>query len=175
MKPAFRLHTLPHTLKPHMVLHLLFWLASSTSSSEHTRHLPFVPPHTVKKETRQSCPTRYPWTASRPKCHTPCSHKSLGTPLTNKWRWSHGNSQPTSWPMAISCPWGHNKWHLGLLQVPAIYLAHNGAAFTIQAYKIPTYFLITAGTTAQQREEIATNISMRKAWGASEDLKTYLL
>jgi hypothetical protein len=27
--------------------------------------------------------------------------------------------------MAVSCPWGHNKGHLGLLQDPAIYLARN--------------------------------------------------
>jgi len=35
--------------------------------------------------------------------------------------------------MAVSCPWGHNKGYLGLLQDPAIYLARNGAAFTIPA------------------------------------------
>ena len=28
--------------------------------------------------------------------------------------------------MAVSCPWGHNKGHLELLQDPAIYLARNG-------------------------------------------------
>jgi hypothetical protein len=28
--------------------------------------------------------------------------------------------------MAISCPWGHSKGHLGLLQDPAIYLSCNG-------------------------------------------------
>ncbi len=27
--------------------------------------------------------------------------------------------------MAISCPWGHSKGPLGLLQDPAIYLARN--------------------------------------------------
>jgi hypothetical protein len=27
--------------------------------------------------------------------------------------------------LAVSCPWGHNKGHLGLLQDPAIYLARN--------------------------------------------------
>ena len=41
--------------------------------------------------------------------------------------------------MAISYPWGHNKGHLGLLlQDPAIYLARNGAAFTIPAAEPPT-------------------------------------
>ena len=67
--------------------------------------------------------------------------------------------------MAVSCPWGHNKGHLGLLQDPAIYLARNGAAFTIPENEPPTYPLIPAGATAQAREELrATNISARKAW-----------
>ena len=67
--------------------------------------------------------------------------------------------------MAVSCPWGHNKGHLGLLQDPAIYLARNQAAFTIPANEPPTYPLITAGATAQAQEELqATNISVRKAW-----------
>jgi hypothetical protein len=29
--------------------------------------------------------------------------------------------------MAVSCPWGHNKGYLGLLQDHALYLAQNGA------------------------------------------------
>jgi hypothetical protein len=33
--------------------------------------------------------------------------------------------------MAISCPWGHSKGHLGLLQDPAIYLARNEEGFNI--------------------------------------------
>ncbi len=56
--------------------------------------------------------------------------------------------------MAVSCPWGHNKGHLGLLQDPAIYLACNQAAFTIPANEPPTYPLITAGATAQAQEEL---------------------
>ena len=67
--------------------------------------------------------------------------------------------------MAVSCPWGHNKGHLGLLQNPAIYLACNGAAFTIPANEPPTYPLIPTGATTQAREELrATNIAERKAW-----------
>ena len=66
--------------------------------------------------------------------------------------------------MAVSCPWGHNKGHLGLLQDPAIYLAHNSAAFTIPANEPPTYPIIPAGATTQAREELrATNITARKA------------
>jgi hypothetical protein len=66
--------------------------------------------------------------------------------------------------MAVSCPWGHNKGHLGLLQDLAIYLARNGAAFTIPANESPTYPIIPAGATTQAREELrATNIAARKA------------
>ena len=67
--------------------------------------------------------------------------------------------------MAVSCPWGHNKGHLGLLQDPAIYMARNGAAFTIPAAEPPTYPVIPIGATVQQREELrAINIAARKAW-----------
>jgi hypothetical protein len=67
--------------------------------------------------------------------------------------------------MAISCPWGHNKGHLGLLQDPAIYLANNGAVFTIPAAEPPMYPVIPVGTNVQQREELrAINIAARKAW-----------
>jgi hypothetical protein len=67
--------------------------------------------------------------------------------------------------MAISCPLGHNKGHLGLLQDPTIYLARNGAAFTIPAAEPPTYPVIPVGTNVQQREDLqAINIAARKAW-----------
>ena len=67
--------------------------------------------------------------------------------------------------MAVSCPWGHSKGHLGLLQDPTIYLARNGAAFTIPAAEPPTYPVIPIGATVQQREELrAINIAARKAW-----------
>jgi hypothetical protein len=41
--------------------------------------------------------------------------------------------------MAIPCPWGHGKGHLGLLQDPVLYLQHNGVAFTIPAAAPPMY------------------------------------
>jgi hypothetical protein len=67
--------------------------------------------------------------------------------------------------MAVSCPWGHNKGHLGLLQDPAIYLARNGATFIIPANEPPTYPVIPAGATIQAQEELrANNIAARKAW-----------
>ena len=67
--------------------------------------------------------------------------------------------------MAVSCPWGHNKGHLGLLQDPAIYLARNGDAYTIPAAEPPTYPVILIGANVQQREELrAINIVASKAW-----------
>ena len=56
--------------------------------------------------------------------------------------------------MAVSCPWGHNKGHLGLLQDPAIYLAQNGDVYTIPAAESPTYPVIPNGANVQQREEL---------------------
>jgi hypothetical protein len=67
--------------------------------------------------------------------------------------------------MAISCPWGHSKGHLGILQDPAIYLACNGEAFNIPQIEPPAYPVIPAGATTTKRKELrATNAAARKAW-----------
>jgi hypothetical protein len=67
--------------------------------------------------------------------------------------------------IAISCPWGHSKSHLGLLQDPAIYLAHNEEAFNIPHVKPPAYPVIPAGATTADREELRdTNAATCKAW-----------
>jgi hypothetical protein len=69
--------------------------------------------------------------------------------------------------MAVSCPWGHTKGHLGLLQDPAIYLACNGAPFDIPTAKPPAYPVVPSGATAPQRKELqATNAAACKAWTA---------
>ena len=69
--------------------------------------------------------------------------------------------------MAVSCPWGHGKGHLGLLQDPTIYTARNGEAFTIPDDKPPAYPIMPNGATAPQREELrANNIVACKAWAA---------
>ena len=47
--------------------------------------------------------------------------------------------------MAVPCPWGHNKGHLGLLQDPVIYLQQNGEAFNIPADAPPAYPTNLAG------------------------------
>jgi hypothetical protein len=66
--------------------------------------------------------------------------------------------------MAISCPWGHSKGHLGLLQDPAIYLACNKEAFNIPQIEPPAYPVIPAGAKTAKHEELrATNAAARKA------------
>jgi hypothetical protein len=67
--------------------------------------------------------------------------------------------------MAISCPWGHSKGHLGLLQDPAIYLACNKEAFNIPHIEPPAYPVIPAGAMTAAREELrAINAAACKAW-----------
>ncbi len=64
--------------------------------------------------------------------------------------------------MAVSCPF---RGHLGLLQDPTIYAAHNSEAFTIPTNKPPAYPVMLNGATAPQREELhANNIVSCKAW-----------
>ncbi len=75
--------------------------------------------------------------------------------------------------MAISCPWGHSKGHLGLLQDPAIYLACNGEAFNIPHVEPPTYPVIPAGTTTTDCEQLrATNAATCKAWNTCKMVLT---
>jgi hypothetical protein len=59
--------------------------------------------------------------------------------------------------MAVPCPWGHNKGHLGLLQDLILYLQCNGAASTIPAAAPPAYPVIMAHTTTAEREEQRAN------------------
>jgi hypothetical protein len=67
--------------------------------------------------------------------------------------------------VAVSCPWGHNKGHLGLLQEPAFFLAQNGASFDIPVAESPSYPVVPAGATAHQCKELqAQNTSACKAW-----------
>jgi hypothetical protein len=67
--------------------------------------------------------------------------------------------------MAISCPWGHSKGHLGLLQDPAIYLARNREAFNILHIEPAAYPVIPAGaTTANRKELCATKAAACMAW-----------
>jgi hypothetical protein len=67
--------------------------------------------------------------------------------------------------MAVPCPWGHNKGHLGLLQDTVLDLQCKRAAFTIPAAAPLAYPVIMVGTTtADRKEQHANNISACKAW-----------
>jgi hypothetical protein len=67
--------------------------------------------------------------------------------------------------MGVSCPWGHNKGHLGLFQDPVLYLQRNSAAFMIPAAALPAYPIIAASaTSAGCKEQRANNIFACKAW-----------
>ncbi len=67
--------------------------------------------------------------------------------------------------MAVPCPLGHNKGHLGLLQDPVLYLQRNSAAFMILAAAPPACPVIVAGaTTAKRKKQCTNNISACKAW-----------
>ncbi len=77
--------------------------------------------------------------------------------------------------MAISCPWGHSKGHLGLLQDPAIYLACNGEAFNIPHIEPPAYPVIPAGAmTANPKELCATSAATCKAWNTYKMVLTII-
>ncbi len=75
--------------------------------------------------------------------------------------------------MAISCPRGHSKGHLGLLQDPAIYLTCNREVFNIPRIEPLAYPVIPAGATTAKHEELCTtNTATRKAWNTYKMLLT---
>jgi hypothetical protein len=71
--------------------------------------------------------------------------------------------------MAIPCPWGHGKGHLGLLQEPVLYLQPNGAAFAIPAAAPPDYPINAPATVPARKTARAANLVEQKAWN------TYLI
>jgi hypothetical protein len=78
--------------------------------------------------------------------------------------------------MAISCPWGHSKGHLGLLQDPAICLACNGEVLNIPQIEPPAYPVIPAcATTVKCKELCATNAAACKAWNTYKMVLTLTL
>jgi hypothetical protein len=66
--------------------------------------------------------------------------------------------------MAIPCPWGHGKGHLGLLQDPVLYLQRNGAAFTIPAAAPPNYPVNPPAAIPAREAARPANLAERKAW-----------
>jgi hypothetical protein len=66
--------------------------------------------------------------------------------------------------MAIPCPWGHGKGHLGLLQDPTLYQQVNGAVFTIPDEAPPEYPVNAPAAAPARKAACATNLANRKAW-----------
>jgi hypothetical protein len=66
--------------------------------------------------------------------------------------------------MAIPCPWGHSKGHLGLLQDPVLYAQRNGANFNIPAAAPPEYPLNAPAAAPTHEAMRAANLAKRKAW-----------
>jgi hypothetical protein len=66
--------------------------------------------------------------------------------------------------MAVPCPWGHGKGHLGLLQDPVLYLQRNDAAFIIPNAAPPEYPLNPPAIAPARKAARATNLTKRKAW-----------
>ncbi len=61
--------------------------------------------------------------------------------------------------MAIPCPWGQGKGHLGLLQDPVLYLQHNGTAFTIPVAAPPDYPINAPATVPAHEAAQAANLA----------------
>jgi hypothetical protein len=56
--------------------------------------------------------------------------------------------------IAVPCPWGVNKGHLGELHNPATFLARNGAPYAPPAVAPPAYPDMPAGATTAAREQL---------------------
>ena len=56
--------------------------------------------------------------------------------------------------IAVDCPWGLNKGHLGKLQDAATFLARNGTAYTPPAHAPLPYPAIPPGTIAAKSERL---------------------
>lgn len=59
--------------------------------------------------------------------------------------------------IAVPCPWGVQKGHLGILQDPAVFFQRNGQAFTPPALPPPSYPVIPPGSTVAQREQLKSD------------------
>ena len=67
--------------------------------------------------------------------------------------------------IAVACPFGHGKGHLGILQPDAIFFQRNGAHFVPPANAPPAYPVIPPGSTTAEREQLrAENTIAKNAW-----------
>ncbi len=66
--------------------------------------------------------------------------------------------------MAIHCPWGHRKGHLGLLEDPVLYLQGNNASFTIPGVAPLDYPINPPAAAPACEATRAANLTKCKAW-----------
>ncbi len=66
--------------------------------------------------------------------------------------------------MAIPCPWGHGKEHLGLLHDPVLYLQCNGASYTVPGAMPPDYPINPPAAAPASEAAWAANLAECKAW-----------
>jgi hypothetical protein len=74
--------------------------------------------------------------------------------------------------MAIPCPWGHGKGHLGLLQDPVLYLQRNGASYTVPSAAPPDYPINPPTAAPAHKAAWATNLAKCKAWNTYIIIRT---
>jgi hypothetical protein len=66
--------------------------------------------------------------------------------------------------MAIPCPWGNRKGHLGLLQDPVLYFQRNGASYIAPATAPPDNPINPPAAAPARKAAQAANLAKCKAW-----------
>jgi hypothetical protein len=66
--------------------------------------------------------------------------------------------------MAIPCPWGNRKGHLGLLQDSVLYLQCNSASYTVPGTVPPDYAINPPVGAPVRKVTWAVNLAECKVW-----------
>jgi hypothetical protein len=74
--------------------------------------------------------------------------------------------------MAIPCPWGHGKGHLGFLQDPVLYLRRNSASYTVSGMAPPDYPINLPAAAPAREAARAANLAKCKAWNTYIIIRT---
>lgn len=74
--------------------------------------------------------------------------------------------------IAVPCPWGRNKGHLGILQDAPVFTQRNGGPFTPPLQPPPTYPDIPPAASTAQRERLrADNEEAQRAWATYQHVQ----
>ena len=74
--------------------------------------------------------------------------------------------------IAVPCPWGCNKGHLGILQDATVFTQRNGGPFTPLLQAPPTYpDILPAASTAQNERLRADNEEAQQAWATFQHVQ----